>query len=161
MTSKARYNQGHLRLFEKYPQESKELTLKYIKLKYDPSKIMSDRCSENGTNLLILKKNCCHHVVFWLNHSTSFITHTLADIKIFSWCSTLVTLPLFHVVAFLRWANSSLRKDAFPFIRPLGIKSWSPWSYLLMSQRICVALQPEKLYCIIKINKTKTFLKKS
>lgn len=79
----------------------------------------------------------------------------------FSQCSTLVSLPLFHIVAFLRWANCSLGKDAFPFIRPLGIRSWSPGSYTLLSQRFYVALQPEKLYCIIKINKTWVFIKKS
>lgn len=55
MASKAEYNQGHLRLFGEYSLGSKELTLKYINLEYDPSEIMSGSCSENGANLLILK----------------------------------------------------------------------------------------------------------
>lgn len=77
-------NQGHLTLFGKCLSESKELILKCIKLQYVTSEIMSLKCLREWSQFVHLKVKLLSSCDFCrVNHSTSFVTHTLADIVIF------------------------------------------------------------------------------
>lgn len=109
------HSQAHLRLFGKYIPESKELILKCIKWENDTFEIMSITSLRAWSQFVHLKVKLLSCDFGKVNHSTSFVTNTLADIS-FSQCSTLVTLQLFHMVVLWRRANCSLRKDAAPLI---------------------------------------------